>query len=498
MSGVIDKVLNWNKSRFSDVIPQTIVQGSVTETVRARKKDSIAKAVAAIAADSAHCTLRSKYFKELDGKSFEYTIDGDGQCFSYYKEDMVDSFKPLVLKKDNDFLLSQVNEFIQANQEIDWSKVAEAMSIFCKFPRLPMECFSYYHNHLDPAINQAKWTQDEERKLAELASRYREHDWIVIAHRLGTARTPLQCLRHYQRTINTKLVSIADWSSEEESLLKHAVEKYGVGQWNAIARVVSGRSSQQCLMKWRRTAGIHVDDVVDGRWLEEEEKRLFLAAVAFEIPCADSLKRPRLEIEGFTAACVASGAAENAQGSQLVKVGETTTQNSSPTAILSGSAETSIDSETALPQMNKKRQRTSAGSASTDKSRIIVPWSKVAECVVSRNDSRCRDKWTCSLDPSVIMDPWTVQEDALLLALVKKWGAGRWTSISDYLPGRSDSQASSRWAQLTKKSSEKGVVSDRQCEGRKRKALVPPALGRKDAVSSLDDSDFIQVLQVDV
>lgn len=36
-------------------------------------------------------------------------------------------------------------------------------------------------NEVDPAINRTPWTDEENKKLLDLAAEYEEHDWVSIA-----------------------------------------------------------------------------------------------------------------------------------------------------------------------------------------------------------------------------------------------------------------------------------------------------------------------------
>ena len=62
--------------------------------------------------------------------------------------------------------------------------------------------------------------------------------------------------------------------------------------------MISGRSAVQCGAKYRKSSKCR-DDIVDGSWLEIDERRLFLGAVVYEIPTSSTLKKTDAEIEAF-------------------------------------------------------------------------------------------------------------------------------------------------------------------------------------------------------
>lgn len=164
------------------------------------------------------------------------------------------------------------------------------------FPsRTARDCYAQYANNLDPSLNKANWSQDEEKQLLLLVEKYDEHDWCTIAEELGTQRSPFECLQHYQRTLNKALVNNSEWTEEEDELLKEAVEEHG-RNWQNVASCVPNRSATQCNNRWNKSAVCH-EEVVAGKWTEEEERLLFLAAVAYGAPrLADSKKtEPELQ-----------------------------------------------------------------------------------------------------------------------------------------------------------------------------------------------------------
>lgn len=152
-----------------------------------------------------------------------------------------------------------------------------------------------YTNVDDPSINNTEWSADEDHQLVELVDKYSEHEWSHIAEELGTHRTPIACLRHYQQTLNTKLLNNSEWSAEEDLLLKQAVEICGKGKWQKVSTYVPDRSSTQCMNRWTQSNCCQ-ENVVAGRWLEQEERLLFLAAVAYDAPRMQQFKKTEAQL----------------------------------------------------------------------------------------------------------------------------------------------------------------------------------------------------------
>ncbi|NXX46728.1 SNPC4 protein, partial [Tricholaema leucomelas] len=74
-----------------------------------------------------------------------------------------------------------------------------------------------------------------------------------------------------------------------------------------------------------------------------------------------------------------------------------------------------------------------------------IPYKKIAYYMEGRDSAQLIYRWTKSVDPSLKKGPWTAEEDAMLLAAVKKYGERDWYKIRTEVPGRSDSQCRDRY-----------------------------------------------------
>jgi len=468
----MQQFLNWSVGRLSGL--ESEIELKRAGNKRGRSTQSKKTTEAPIEDLANVSTLTSRFFRDpAGGADFVYPLGAnDQQLFSYCKEDMMDDLKLLgARKKEKQDLTSLVNAYEKNGQEVDWVKIAVEMSKICKAQHTAIECFCVYNN--DMASNKAKWAIDEEKKLAELARTYSEHEWVAIAEKLGTGRTPFQCLKHFQQAINTKLTTMAEWTPEEERILQESVLLHGDKNWQHISSTLPGRTAKQCNFKWRKSSGVFDDGVVNGVWNEEEERRLFLGVLAHEIPFLDDFKLPPSEVQKFSG--LQSGIAD-----------------------VDGRVETAGTAvvDAVKGKTGKRNKYVKVTSPAGDN--LPAPsWGRVAEVVIGRNDTRCRDKWTCSMDPTISTEPFSSAEDELILALVDKFGSSAWVTVSRYMKGRSDSQCSSRWLLLTKKTDKK-KITERKIQDKKRKSVVPPSFGRSDTVSGLSSEDFVKVLRVNI
>ncbi|NXF43754.1 SNPC4 protein, partial [Oceanites oceanicus] len=74
-----------------------------------------------------------------------------------------------------------------------------------------------------------------------------------------------------------------------------------------------------------------------------------------------------------------------------------------------------------------------------------IPYKKIAYYMEGRDSAQLIYRWTKSVDPSLKKGPWKPEEDAMLLAAIKKYGARDWYKIRTEVPGRSDAQCRDRY-----------------------------------------------------
>lgn len=164
-----------------------------------------------------------------------------------------------------------------------------------------VECFMMYRNQADPSLNVSPWTKEEDSKLSALASKYNNHEWCLIASELGTHRSPISCLTRFQSVLTSNMSNSSEWTKSEDEMLRNAVRLYGK-KWSVVAMDVKGRSAIQCSVRYRK---IHCSTTGEakgvgvrvGKWTRSEEKLLFIAALAHNIPFNTDYKVPTSRIE---------------------------------------------------------------------------------------------------------------------------------------------------------------------------------------------------------
>lgn len=75
----------------------------------------------------------------------------------------------------------------------------------------------------------------------------------------------------------------------------------------------------------------------------------------------------------------------------------------------------------------------------------VKNWKKIADLFPDRSDMQCLHRWEKVLNPSLVKGPWTPEEDEKVKVLVAKFGAKKWSLIAEHLPGRIGKQCRERW-----------------------------------------------------
>ncbi|EAY19419.1 Myb-like DNA-binding domain containing protein [Trichomonas vaginalis G3] len=85
-------------------------------------------------------------------------------------------------------------------------------------------------------------------------------------------------------------------------------------------------------------------------------------------------------------------------------------------------------------------------------------WIHISEMMKTRNPRQCRERWNNYLNPNLRDDPWTIEEDKLLIAKYRQFGT-HWSKISKFFAHRSDNAIRNRWQMLLRQSERRYLSS---------------------------------------
>ena len=77
-------------------------------------------------------------------------------------------------------------------------------------------------------------------------------------------------------------------------------------------------------------------------------------------------------------------------------------------------------------------------------------WQKLSLLLPGRIGKQCRERWRNHLDPAINHEPWTPEEDLLLIKLHEEHG-NSWVKISSLMHNRSDNAVKNRWNSTLRK-----------------------------------------------
>lgn len=117
-----------------------------------------------------------------------------------------------------------------------------------------------------------KWTTEEDDVLRSAVEENGAKNWKLISQRLPD-RTEVQCLHRWQKVLKPSLVK-GPWTVEEDNKVMELVKKYGAKKWSLIASNLPGRIGKQCRERWHN----HLNpDISKEAWKVEEDRRILEA-----------------------------------------------------------------------------------------------------------------------------------------------------------------------------------------------------------------------------
>ena len=96
-------------------------------------------------------------------------------------------------------------------------------------------------------ISKAKFRSEDDLRLQQLVTQYGDRNWRFISSLMGN-RSPRQCRERWENYINPYL-NKAPWTEEEDRLLEEKIKEYGQ-KWRTIVSYFHGRSKNSLKNRW--------------------------------------------------------------------------------------------------------------------------------------------------------------------------------------------------------------------------------------------------------
>jgi hypothetical protein len=169
----------------------------------------------------------------------------------------------------------QLKDAAQTHGGKNWNKISALVQ-----GRTKKQCCYRWHNVLKPSIDEGngrtgKWTEDEDSKLKDAVQSYGGKNWGAIAA-LVPGRTTSQCRGRWRDVVDPKINRTGKWSEDEDIKLKDALQTHGSKNWVAITALFPGRGKKDCQNRWHSFVDPSIDRTPGGSatWTEDEDEKL--------------------------------------------------------------------------------------------------------------------------------------------------------------------------------------------------------------------------------
>ncbi|KAF5188055.1 Myb protein [Thalictrum thalictroides] len=163
------------------------------------------------------------------------------QCFARYQR----SLNACIMKRDwleeDD---AQLRSAVEAFGENNWQLVASYVE-----GRTNTQCSNRWMKTINPARERVgRWTVEEDKHLKVAVVLFGSKTWNKIA-KFVPGRTQAQCRERWVNVLDPAL-NLARWTEEEDSRLKAAIAEHGY-YWRKVAEAVPPRTDNQCRRRWK-------------------------------------------------------------------------------------------------------------------------------------------------------------------------------------------------------------------------------------------------------
>ncbi|XP_036383622.1 snRNA-activating protein complex subunit 4 isoform X2 [Megalops cyprinoides] len=318
---------------------------------------------------------------------------------------------------------------------------------------------------LQKQINQIEREIEDISSMTEeqlMGSRRAYHDWEKISNIDFEGTRSAEDIKRFWENYLHPSINKSSWKEDEIEKLKGIVEKHNHCNWDQIAEELgTNRTAFMCLQTHQRY--IH-KGFKKKAWTKEEDQ--VLKELVEKMRVGNFI--PYTQISYFI---------EGREAAQLIY---RWTQVLDPS--LRKGHWTKEEDEMLLKAVAKYGVR---------------DWWKIRNEVPGRNDGQCRDRYLDCLSGDVKKGRWSREEEAMLINLVEKYGAGRWSKIASEIPNRIDSQCLQKWKSMTRYRCKKSKchksepLKKRERKRKKVERRIKRQRKEEDMMTSSEEEDIV-------
>ncbi|XP_057770505.1 uncharacterized protein LOC130990303 isoform X2 [Salvia miltiorrhiza] len=206
------------------------------------------------------------------------------QCLARYQRSLNASILKREWTNEDD---NKLRAAIETYGESNWQAVANAME-----GRRGTQCSNRWLKTLHPTRERSgKWTLEEDKRLKVAVTLFGPKTWRKVANCVP-GRTHVQCRERWVNCLDPSL-NKAEWTEEEDLKLEEAIAKHGYC-WSKVAACIPHRTDNLCLRRWKvlfpadvpqlQTARKITKAALISNFVDRESERPALGPKDFQLP----------------------------------------------------------------------------------------------------------------------------------------------------------------------------------------------------------------------